>query len=55
MKINKEIRRLSRERRDLTTEFGVNRELLGGMRIRVGSDVWDGSVRHRLESLQQQF
>jgi len=41
--------------RDLTTEFVVNRELLGGMRIRVGSDVWDGSVRHRLESLQQQF
>jgi F-type H+-transporting ATPase subunit delta len=40
---------------DLTTEFGVNRELLGGVRIRVGSDVWDGSVRHRLESLQQQF
>ena len=40
---------------DLTTEFGVNRALLGGMRIRVGSDVWDGSVRHRLESLQQQF
>ena len=41
--------------RNLTTEFGVNRELLGGMRIRVGSDVWDGSVRHRLERLQQQF
>jgi len=41
--------------RDLTTEFVVNRELLGGMRIRVGSDVWDGSVRHRLESLQQQL
>jgi F-type H+-transporting ATPase subunit delta len=40
---------------DLTTEFAVNRELLGGMRIRVGSDVWDGSVRHRLESLQQQL
>ena len=41
--------------RDLTTEFVVNHKLLGGMRIRVGSDVWDGSVRHRLESLQQQF
>ena len=41
--------------RDLTTEFVVNHELLGGMRIRVGSDVWDGSVRHRLESLQQQL
>jgi F-type H+-transporting ATPase subunit delta len=40
---------------DLTTEFSVNRELLGGMRVRVGSNVWDGSVRHRLESLQRQF
>ena len=41
--------------RDLTTEFVVDRELLAGMRVRVGSDVWDGSVRHRLERLQQQF
>ena len=38
---------------DLTTEFVVNPELLGGMRIRVGSDVWDGTVRNRLERLQQ--
>jgi F-type H+-transporting ATPase subunit delta len=40
---------------DLTTEFGVNPQLLGGMRIRVGSDVWDGTVRNRLERLQQQL
>jgi len=40
---------------DLTPEFAVNPELLGGMRIRVGSDVWDGSVRNRLERLQQQL
>ena len=40
---------------DLTPEFIVNPELLGGMRIRVGSDVWDGSVRNRLERLQQQL
>jgi F-type H+-transporting ATPase subunit delta len=39
----------------LTTEFSVNPALLGGVRIRVGSDVWDGSVRHRLERLQQKF
>ena len=38
---------------DLTTEFVVKPELLGGMRIRVGSDVWDGSVRSRLERLQK--
>ena len=41
--------------RDLTTEFVVNPELLGGIRIRVGSDVWDGSVRDRLERLQKQL
>src|SRR5438034_6499231 len=40
---------------DLTTEFVVNPVLLGGMRIRVGSDVWDSSVRNRLERLQQQL
>ena len=40
---------------DLTAEFVVNRELLGGMRIRVGSDVWDGTVRNRLERLQQEL
>ena len=40
---------------DLTTDFVVNPALLGGMRIRVGSDVWDSSVRNRLERLQQQL
>ena len=40
---------------DLVTRFVVNSELLGGMRIRVGSDVWDSSVRNRLHRLQQQL
>jgi F-type H+-transporting ATPase subunit delta len=40
---------------DLTAEFVVNPDLLGGMRIRVGSDVWDGTVRNRLERLQQEL
>jgi F-type H+-transporting ATPase subunit delta len=40
---------------DLSTEFAINPALLGGMRIRVGSDVWDSSVRNRLERLQQQL
>lgn len=39
----------------LTTEFSVNPALLGGVRIRVGSDVWDSSVRNRLERLQQKL
>ena len=40
---------------DLTTEFLVNPQVLGGMRIRAGSDVWDGTVRYRLERLQQEL
>ena len=40
---------------DLTTEFKVNPELIGGMRIKLGSDVWDGSVKERLNRLQEQF
>jgi F-type H+-transporting ATPase subunit delta len=40
---------------DLTTEFVSNPALLGGVRIRVGSDVWDGSVRNRLQRLEQQL
>lgn len=40
---------------DLTTEFSVNPELIGGMRIKIGSDVWDGSVRQRLAHLQNQL
>ncbi|MBA3960552.1 MAG: F0F1 ATP synthase subunit delta [Chthoniobacterales bacterium] len=39
----------------LTTEFVVNPALLGGVRIRVGNDVWDSSVRNRLDRLQQKF
>jgi F-type H+-transporting ATPase subunit delta len=40
---------------DLTAEFIVDPNLLAGLRVRVGSDVWDGSVRNRLERLQQQL
>ena len=40
---------------DLATDFSVDPQLLGGMRIRVGSDVWDGSVRNRLERLQHEL
>ena len=36
---------------DLTFDTVVRPELIGGLRIRVGSDVWDGSVRARLEAL----
>jgi len=40
---------------DLSTEFHVDPQLLGGMRVRVGNDVWDGSVRNRLERLQHEL
>jgi F-type H+-transporting ATPase subunit delta len=36
----------------LETSFAVNPGLIGGMRIRVGSDVYDGSVRARLAALE---
>lgn len=38
--------------RQLTLDFRVNPELLGGIRVKVGSDVWDGSVKARLEALK---
>jgi F-type H+-transporting ATPase subunit delta len=40
---------------DLATDFHIDPQLLGGMRVRVGSDVWDGSVRNRLERLQHEL
>ena len=36
-------------------EFAVKPELIGGMRVRVGSDVYDGSVRGRLDALKESF
>ena len=38
---------------DLNFEFKITPELLGGMRIRVGNDLFDGSVKARLERLQE--
>ncbi len=35
----------------MTTRYRSNPELIGGVRIRVGSNVWDGSVRERILSL----
>jgi F-type H+-transporting ATPase subunit delta len=39
----------------LTTSFVEDSALIGGMRIRVGSDVYDGSVLGRLGALEQRF
>jgi F-type H+-transporting ATPase subunit delta len=39
----------------LNFSFAENPALLGGLRIRVGSDLYDGSVKTRLEKLEQSF
>jgi F-type H+-transporting ATPase subunit delta len=40
---------------DITTEFRTSPALLGGLRIKLGSDVWDGSVNNRLIAFSQQL
>lgn len=37
----------------LNVQFSVNRDLIGGLRVKVGSDVYDGSVQARLNSLAE--
>jgi len=39
----------------LDISFATNPSLIGGMRITVGSDVYDGSVRGRLARLEERF
>jgi F-type H+-transporting ATPase subunit delta len=39
----------------LDINYRVNPALIGGLRIQVGSDLYDGSVKTRLEKLQQSF
>ncbi len=37
---------------ELTIEFRETPALIGGLRIQIGSKVWDGSIRARLESIK---
>jgi F-type H+-transporting ATPase subunit delta len=39
----------------LNISFAQNPALLGGLRIKVGSDVYDGSVQARLDGLVESF
>jgi F-type H+-transporting ATPase subunit delta len=39
----------------LNFSFGLNPELIGGVRIRTGNDVYDSSVRGRLNALADSF
>jgi F-type H+-transporting ATPase subunit delta len=40
---------------DISSSFLQNPALIGGMRIRVGSDVYDGSVKAGLATLEERF
>jgi len=40
---------------DLTTEYKTTPDLIAGMRIKLGSDVWDSTVRGRLDRLETQL
>jgi F-type H+-transporting ATPase subunit delta len=39
----------------IDAQFALKPALIGGMRIKVGSDVFDGSVRSELELLEKRF
>jgi F-type H+-transporting ATPase subunit delta len=39
----------------VSISFAQNPALIGGLRIQVGSDLYDGSVKMRLEKLEQSF
>jgi len=39
----------------LHVNFAVNQELVGGLRVKVGSDVYDGSIKARLAALEDSF
>ena len=39
----------------LTVSFNQNTDLIGGLRVQVGSDVYDGSIRARLAELADEF
>ena len=40
---------------EVTVEFAENAELIGGMRVKIGDDVFDGSVTTRLADLSESF
>ena len=40
---------------NVTVEFAENPRLIGGMRVKIGDDVFDGSVKTRLTGLSESF
>ena len=51
--VTNQIRKIYGSGADIT--FSQNPALIGGLRIQVGSDLYDGSVRTRLDKLAQSF
>ena len=51
--VTNQIRKIYGAGADIT--FSQNPALIGGLRIQVGSDLYDGSVKTRLEKLEQSF
>ena len=40
---------------DLTIDFKINTGLIGGLRVQIGNDVWNGSVQGRLDRLKAEL
>tara|TARA_B100000959_G_scaffold94787_1_gene100606 strand:- start:684 stop:1076 length:393 start_codon:yes stop_codon:yes gene_type:complete len=40
---------------DVAIEFAQNPDLIGGMRVKIGDDVYDGSMKTRLARLEEKF
>ena len=40
---------------EVTVNFAENADLIGGMRVKIGDDVFDGSVKTRLTTLSESF
>ena len=40
---------------EVAVEFAENMDLIGGMRVKIGDDVFDGSVKTRLAGLSESF
>ena len=40
---------------DVAIEFVQNPDLIGGMRVKIGDDVYDGSMKTRLARLEEKF
>ena len=40
---------------EVKVEFAENADIIGGMRVKIGDDVFDGSVKTRLATLSESF